>query len=219
MCDALRRAKELALDVGAIADGVGWPCLWLPEHVLIYGPRPDGKCQIDDLTDKDEIYYVTQVERALADGFVSKSSLELFHVNRPVSRNAVAMPNTCVARVGAGPVGLPPPLAECEGNQVLWIADTGCGSNLVPESDVVRGVSQVVEYKGGRRMLTANGEVDAPESVRFTLPELDLKGQLATILPMTPRVLTVGGLCVDQRCDFIWRGSRGELPFFVLADG
>ena len=78
--------------------------MWLPEHVLIYGPRPDGKCQIDDLTDKDEVYYVTQVGRALADGFVSKSSLELFHVNRPVSRNAVAMPKTCVARVGAVPI-------------------------------------------------------------------------------------------------------------------
>ena len=133
---------------------------------------------------------------ALADGFVSKSGLELFHVNRPMQQNAVAMPNTCVTRVEAGPSGLPPPLAVCEGNQVLWIADTGCGSNLVPESDVVRGVSQVVENKGVRRMLTANGEVDAPERVRFTLPELNLRGQLATILPMTPRVLTVGGaLC------------------------
>ena len=76
-----------------------------------------------------------------------------------------------------------------------------------------------MENKGVRRMLTANGEVDAPERVRFTLPELNLWGQLATILPMTPRVLTVGGLCVDQRCDFIWRGSKGELPYFVLADG
>ena len=116
-------------------------------------------------------------------------------------------------------MGLPPPHAVCEGNQVLWIADTGCGSNLVPESDVVRGVSQVVENNGVRRMLTANGEVDAPERVRFTLPELNLRGQLATILPLTPRVLTVGGLCVDQRCDFIWRGSKGESPYFVLADG
>ena len=125
MCDALRRAKELALEVGADADSVGWPCLWLPGHVLIYGPRPDGKCQIDDLTDTDEVYYVTQVARALADGFVNQSGLRLFHVNRPMLEDAVAMPNTSVARVGTGPTGLTPPLAVCEGNQVLWIADTG----------------------------------------------------------------------------------------------
>ena len=127
MCDALRRAKELALNVGAVADGVGWPCLWLPKHVRIYGPRPDGKCQIEDLTDTDEVYYVTQIERALANVYFKNSSLELFHVDRPVLQGAVAMPNTCVARVGTGPSGLPPPLAVCEGNQVLWIADTGRG--------------------------------------------------------------------------------------------
>ena len=38
--------------------------------------------------------------------------------------------------------------AVCEHNQVLWIADTGCGSNLVPESDVVRGVPQVFANRG-----------------------------------------------------------------------
>ena len=87
---ALRRAKELALEVGADADSVGWPCLWLPGHVLVYGPRPDGKCQIDDLTDADEVYYVTQVARTLADGFVAESALRLFHVNRPARRSGDA---------------------------------------------------------------------------------------------------------------------------------
>ena len=107
MCDALRRAKELALDVGAIADEIGWPCLWHQQHVLIYGPRPDGKCQIDDLTDEDEVYYVTQVERALANGFVEQCGLELFHVNKPALKKAVAMPNACLTRVGVGPKGPP----------------------------------------------------------------------------------------------------------------
>ena len=68
-------------------------------------------------------------------------------------------------------------------------------------------------------MMTANGEVNAPGSMKFPLPELSLVGQHATILPSTPRVLTVGGLCVDQRCNFIWKGSKGETPYFVLADG
>ena len=55
------------------------------------------------------------------------------------------MPNVSrTTRVEISPLGSPPPLAVCEGNQVLWIADTDCGSNLVPESDVIRGVAQVV---------------------------------------------------------------------------
>ena len=67
-------------------------------------------------------------------------------------------------------------------------------------------------------MMTASGEVEAPERVKFSLPELNLQGQHATVISSTPRVLIVGGLCVDQRCDFIWMGSKGESPYFVLND-
>ena len=92
---------------------------------------------------------------------------------KQLGKDSMAMPDACAAtRVEISPLGSPPPLAVCEGNQVLWIADTGCGSNLVPESDVVRGVSQVVANRGVRRMMTASGEVEAPERVKFSLPEL-----------------------------------------------
>ena len=47
-----------------------------------------------------------------------------------------ARPAPCHAS-NHGSASKAPPLAACEGNHVLWIADIGCGSNLVPESDVV----------------------------------------------------------------------------------
>ena len=94
----------------------------------------------------------------------------MFHVGKYPLREAVAMPSACVTRVEIVPLVSLLPLAVCEGNQVLWIADTGCGSNLVPESDVIRGVSQVVANRGVRRMMTANGEVEAPEGGEVLAP-------------------------------------------------
>ena len=119
--------------------------------MLVYGPRPDGKCQIDDLSEDDQVYYTTQLGREQAACFIRGSDLEFSHVGKflpsakerkLLEKDSVAMPNVCATtRVEISPLGSPPPLAVCEGNQVLWIADAGCGFNLVPESDVVRGVS------------------------------------------------------------------------------
>ena len=75
-CDALRGAKEPGPYVGVVAHGVGWPCLWLEQHVLIYGPRPDGKCQVDDLSEDNPVYYVTQHGRKEAGEYVRNSGME-----------------------------------------------------------------------------------------------------------------------------------------------
>ena len=64
MCDALRRAKELALEVGVAADSRGWPCLWMKKHVLVYGPRPDGKRQTDRADPTDDAVVMPFVARA-----------------------------------------------------------------------------------------------------------------------------------------------------------
>ena len=82
MCDAPPRAKELALEVGAAADGKGWPCLWVEKHVVVYGPRPDGKCQMDDATEDGDIYYTTQLGRAEAAGLIRGSDLVFSHYGK-----------------------------------------------------------------------------------------------------------------------------------------
>ncbi len=98
----------------------------------------------------------------------------------------------------------------------LWVADTGCGYHLVPETDVSRGKSIVVQNPGARTLHTANGEVKANECVKFALHELGLDGKLATILPQTPRVLSIGALCIDDGCSFYW--PAGGTPYFTLPD-
>ena len=92
----------------------------------------------------------------------------------------------------------------CSEDGILWIADTGCGYHLVPEGDVKRGRAAVVPNPGAQRLHTANGEIDASECVKFTLAEVGLSKRLATILPETPRVLSVGALCVDEMATFTW---------------
>ena len=108
-------------------------------------------------------------------------------------------------------------VAVCTQSGVLWIADTGCGYHLVPECDVTRGKSIIVDNPGATRLHTANGEIDASECVKFSLSEIKLKKQLATILPETPRVLSVGALCMDEHADFHW--PAGGIPIFTLSDG
>ena len=120
----------------------------LKKHLL---PRPDGKCQIDDPSEGDDVYCTTQLGWEEAAGFIRGSDLEFSHYGKflpttkereLLEKDSVAMPNVCTTtRVEISPMGSPLPLAVCEGNQVLWVADTGCGSNLVPESDAIRGVS------------------------------------------------------------------------------
>ena len=105
----------------------------------------------------------------------------------------------------------------CTADGVLWIADTGCGYHLVPEGDVVRGRSVVVPNPGATRLHTANGEIDASECVKFSLTEIGLSKQHATILPETPRVLSVGALCMDMQAAFFW--PAGGTPYFTLLDG
>ena len=58
------------MEVGAAADGKGWPFLWLETHVVVYGPRPDGKCQTDEVAEGEDVYYTTQLVRAEAVGFL-----------------------------------------------------------------------------------------------------------------------------------------------------
>ncbi len=121
-----------------------------------------------------------------------------------------------VKSVLRGHSGAPAALCFNDGSH-CWIADTGCGYRLVPESDINRGVSDIVPNPGAVRLSTANGEVDAGECVRFSLPEIQLRKQLGTILAQTPRVLSVGALCTDEQASF-HRPACGT-PSFTLHDG
>ena len=101
----------------------------------------------------------------------------------------------------------------------LWIMDTGCGNDLVPESSVTRGESEIIPNTGAKKLYTANGTVKAPDRVGFRIPELGNERSEAIILPQTPHVLSMGMRCVSLGYDFFWRGSIGENPYFITDKG
>ncbi len=80
--------------------------------------------------------------------------------------------------------------------------------------NVTRGKSAVVPDPGAARLHTANGEVSADECVKFSLREIKISEQSETILPETPRVLSVGALCMDEQATFHWPG--GGTTFFTF---
>ena len=86
----------------------------------------------------------------------------------------------------------------CFGLQILAV-----GFNLVPSKDIPEGSENVVANDGACRLHTANGQVEAPYKVQLSVPEVGLTDVFATILKDTPRVLTVGGLCIDEQADFV----------------
>ncbi len=63
--NALRNAKELAIEVGRSAS-TGWPLWWLQDVVLVYGARPDEVSISDAFSDPTvSAYSYTQLSRTL----------------------------------------------------------------------------------------------------------------------------------------------------------
>ncbi len=224
LLNALRNAKELASEFG-FSTPFGWPLWWRENVVLEYCARPDGlsicECLKDPLV--PAFRHVQHTRHSCIE--LLSSSFDLYshfgtHLPTDIECFALQLPQvfefewpsakSCIIK-HLGHV-----VAVCS-DGILWIADTGCGYHLVPECDVSRGKSAVVPNPGATRLHTANGEVNADECVKFSLREIKIRERLATILPETPRVLSVGVLCMDERATFHW--PAGGTPFFTLFDG
>jgi hypothetical protein len=231
--NALRNAKDLALTVKEYVGNLpfratpfDWPMWWMENVVLEYSRRPDEVQIADALSEPGIVYfrYVT-LTRTQALQRVKSSGLRFMHVGcflptatectehslPPVVEFVWPLPVRHLIRRGSMPAVI------CTSDGCLWVADTGCGYHLVAEADVTRGTSIVVKNPGARKLHTANGEIQADECVKVCLPELGLTNRLATILQSTPRVLSVGALCLDDGCTFYW--PAGGTPFFTLKCG
>ncbi len=210
--NALRNAKELAQELGHSVL-MGWPLWWLEQVVLEYCARPDGISISDALMDKSvpAFRFVQHTRKQCFERLASSFAL--------YSHHGMCLPTALECSTHRIPLVLafdwPSAIshvilnkgrvaAVCSQNGILWIADTGCGYHLVPECDIVRGRSSIVDNPGAQKLHTANGEVTAPECVQFSLTEINLSKQLGTILPETPRVLSVGALCMDELATFHW---------------
>ncbi len=191
LLNALRNAKELAIEVGRSAS-TGWPLWWLQDVVLVYGARLDDISISDALSDPDvPAYRYTQLSRTLCLQQLQTTFDDFSHFGSCLPSAAECAAHKCPPVLEfVWPLALKSVIkyvgrvaAVCTAEGVLWIADTGCGYHLVPEGDVVRGTSVVVPNPGATRLHTANGEIDASECVELCRTELGLSKQLATILP------------------------------------
>ena len=105
----------------------------------------------------------------------------------------------------------------CTPDGALWVADTGCGYHLVPEADVSRGSSVVVDNPGARKLHTANGEVRADECVKFSLQELGLTKNAC--YDFAPDTSSLEHRCLVHRQSLYVHWPAGGTPFFTMLDG
>ena len=94
-----------------------------------------------------------------------------------------------------------------------WIVDSGAGKALANRSDFTpEQLSHAYELPVPVRLRTANGVIAVTHAINLQVPHLgDVREVL--LLENTPNVFSLGRLCIDQRKDFIWLGSKGQPPY------
>ena len=83
----------------------------------------------------------------------------------------------------------------------LWIADTGCGNDLLSKDDAVTSVVKLAKVMMTFR--TANGKTEAKECAEAHIRCLRENVE-PYLLKSTPPVLTVGGRCNNSGYSFVW---------------
>ena len=94
----------------------------------------------------------------------------------------------------------------------LWLADTGCGHDLVGSRDAKEAKLKLEVSDSPMKFQTANGETPGNMVAPFTLTEL---GEVVKpyVLQETPSVVSIGKRTMNQGYSFIW--SAGESPYFI----
>jgi hypothetical protein len=99
-----------------------------------------------------------------------------------------------------------------------WLADTGCGHDLVASSVVVEaGGEDYIQVKPPKYLNTASGVAAVTKGVTMCIPQLDEMTDIMC-LSHSPSVLSIGGLCVTMGYAYFWP-PYSEHPFFAKPDG
>jgi hypothetical protein len=99
-----------------------------------------------------------------------------------------------------------------------WLADAGCGYDLVQTSIVGDlGGQLLIRLREPKYLQTANGVTSLHHEITMYIPQLD---ELAEILRVrnTPSAISIGKTCVEMGYCFHWP-QYSESPFFVKPDG
>jgi hypothetical protein len=99
-----------------------------------------------------------------------------------------------------------------------WLADTGCGRDLVQSSLAMnRGGQAFIRLRAPNYLNAANGLTSIHQEMTICIPQLD---EFAEILccESTPSVISIGKRCLEMGYAFYWP-PYSESPFFVKPDG
>jgi hypothetical protein len=106
---------------------------------------------------------------------------------------------------------------RCDFGIRRWLADTGCGYDLVQTSMVEElGGQSLIRLRGPKYLQTANGVTSLHHEITMRVPQLD---EFAEILRIrnTPSVISVGKRFVEMGYCYHWP-PYSESPFFVKPD-
>jgi hypothetical protein len=99
-----------------------------------------------------------------------------------------------------------------------WLADPGCGPDVVSSSLVLNGGGEASRrLRAPKYLNTANGVASITKEMTMCIPQL---GEVAEILcrEKTPAVISIGKRCVEMGYAFYWP-PFSENPFFIEPDG
>ena len=99
-----------------------------------------------------------------------------------------------------------------------WLADTGCGFDLVDKADVPDWAMQnfLTELAEPVVLNTANGQVVCDKTVSLQVGPLCQEIE-PLILEDTPSVLSIGLRCFKMGYSFIWKPYK--TPYFITPEG
>ncbi len=101
-------------------------------------------------------------------------------------------------------------------NVKYWLADTGCGYDLVSQKHVRKVEDRIKKSANPLVFSTANGATEAEDDILLRLDELDEEIE-PFVMASTPAVLSVGRRCLDFGYEFRW--PAGKLPYFITPSG
>jgi hypothetical protein len=99
-----------------------------------------------------------------------------------------------------------------------WLADTGCGHDLVQTSLVVRERGEAyIRLRAPKYLTSANGLTSITKEMTMYLPQLDEMAEMLCC-PSTPSDISIGKRCLEGGYAFHWP-PYSQHPFFIKPDG
>ena len=94
--------------------------------------------------------------------------------------------------------------------------DSGCGRDLISETDVALAAYPADQRGPGTAFRTANGRVESTRHATMCIGEFGQTAR-ASVLPSTLAVLPIGRRCVHEGFTLVWKASQA--PYMTRPDG